>query len=658
MIGTALQNRYRVEEKIGRGGSATVYRGYDSQLKRPVAIKVLERVEGSGDFRTRFSREAEAMARLNHPNIVTVHDFAEHDGRPYFIMEFVKGPTLVEMADRSTFSLETICALGQQICRAMTAAHGHGVIHGDLTLKNVIVVEGDDEGPHVKILDFGLARLLHDHAAGAEESLTGTPYYLAPEQIKHEAVDVRTDVYAFGIGLYRLVNNRYPFTAQHPAALLYVILNQRQFDRADGVPEALHALIMRCLEKDPVRRPADFAELTSELAAIEADLTPGEDGAPGPFSELTVVAKRREKENPYLNRVMIKDPDKFFGRVAEVRRIYSRLDAARPQCVSVVGERKIGKSSLLNYIYHPENRKRLMRRHENSIFVYLDFQSKLDYDVEMFIDFLFNMFSFECSDEHDYTDRDKSLEQLREVIEELDGEGKRIVILMDEFEVITRNERFDESFFAFLRSLANSYKVAYVTSSCEDLQKMCHNKDIADSPFFNIFSNLPLRSFERTEAIELITVPSEQAGVSLRPYVEEILNLAGCFPLFLQIACAGAFDYRAENEKMDPDWEQINQMFMEEAVPYFRSIWLRFDQPSREAILRVARGETPGKKYVNTRLKRRGYLVESEAKLRIFASAFKEFVLTETERSQTKRGFLARLMGKWRFGKSKASRQG
>jgi AAA+ ATPase superfamily predicted ATPase len=650
MIGTALQNRYKVEKKVGQGGSATVYRGFDIELKRPVAIKVLERVEGAGDFTTRFKKEAEAMARLNHPNIVTVHDFADHEGRPYFIMEFVEGPTLIEMADRSVFSLSAVYSAAREICRGMTAAHSHGVIHGDLTLKNVVVLEGAEDGPRIKILDFGLARLLHDQAAAAGDSLSGTPYYLAPEQIKHEAIDGRTDVYAFGVGLYRLVNGRYPFTAQHPAALLYVILNQKKFICADGVPEALHSLIVRCLEKNPNNRPKDFTDLAAELAEIEAGLKPDEGGTPESLSELSAVPRSRDKENPYLNRVMIKDPEEFIGREAEVRRIYSRLDAARPQSVSVVGERKIGKSSLLNFVYHRANRREFMRNCEDSVFVYLDFQSKLEYDIEMFIDFLFNMFSFECADGHDYTERDKSLDQLGEVIAELDSEGKRIVILMDEFEVITRNKRFDESFFAFLRSLANSYKVAYVTSSCEDLQEMCHNQDIADSPFFNIFSNLPLRSFERAEARELITAPSERAGVPLEAYADRILDMAGCFPLFLQVACAAAFDFLADNESSDPDWEKISQLFTEEIDPYFRSVWLRFDESSRENIIQIARKKSSGKKYINTKLLRRGYLAESDEEMRIFASSFREFVLAESERTGESRGLLGKIFGPRRFG--------
>jgi serine/threonine protein kinase len=504
----------------------------------------------------------------------------------------------------------------------------------------------------VKILDFGLARLIHDEVETTGDGLIGTPYYLAPEQINDEPIDGRTDVYAFGVGLYRLVNGRYPFQAQHPAALLYVILNEHDFQCADGVPAELHNLILGCLEKNPGERPQGFDDLAVKFEELEDDRVAIKPGGSPSYSNLSAAAKRNSHENPYLNRVMIKNPSDFCGRATEVRRIYSRLTAAHPQSVSVVGERRIGKSSLLNYIYHPTSRRRFMKNHENAIVAYMDFQSKLKFDVEKFIEFLFNMFTFECKNGHDYRNREKSPDELGEVINELDKEGKRVIILMDEFEAITRNERFDESFFSFLRSLANSFKVAYVTSSREDLQKMCHNKDISDSPFFNIFSNIPLGPFTREEAIELITLPSEREGVPLAAHVETILDMAGYFPLFLQIACANVFDHLDDNPTQEPDWQRIKQVFMEEADPYFRSVWERLDPPSRENLSRIAERRSTSKKYVNEKLLRRGYLVESEKGVDVFASTFKEFVIREGAEEIGKRGLIGRL---WEKGRGRRS---
>ena len=125
-----------------------------------------------------------------------------------------------------------------------------------------------------------------------------------------------------------------------------------------------------------------------------------------------------------------------------------------------------------------------------------------------------------------------------------------------------------------MRSLANSYRVAYVTSSRDELQLMCHNKDISDSPFFNIFSNLPLRPFNREEAMQLITVPSKSEWIPLEPYAGNIIELAGFFPFYLQIACSNAFEYILDNPGEDPDWRQISKGFMDERDKAFEhAIW-------------------------------------------------------------------------------------
>jgi serine/threonine-protein kinase len=342
---------------------------------------------------------------------------------------------------------------------------------------------------------------------------------------------------------------------------------------------------------------------------------------------------------------MITHPSEFFGREREIRRIYSRLDAPRPQSISVVGERRIGKSSLLYHVYHPRNRRKYMRNYDKAIFAYLDFQQDLKFDVPRFIDFLFNMFSYESKSGRDYTKRDRTLGALKDVVHEIHEEGRRIVILMDEFEVITKNTRFEEQFFSFLRALANTYSVAYVTSSNEDLQKMCHNKDISDSPFFNIFANLILRPFSREEALDLITVPSKTEGVPLEPHAAGILEMAGYFPLFVQIACSAASEALMAETDAELDWRHLREAFMEEAKPHYRSIWDHFDEPSRENLGRLAAGKTISRKYayVSEDLVRRGYIVESDKGASLCSTSFRDFVIEQTAKGKRK-GILGSLL--------------
>ena len=638
MIGKRLQDKYSIIKRVGKGGFATVYGGFDESLERPVAIKFLEDVEGAGHVKERFHREAKAMASLSHSNIVTVFDSAEHEGRPYMVMELVNGPTLMELVKTSPPTLPQVCTIAVQTCSGMKYAHDHGVIHRDLTLRNIMINESESEGQQVKILDFGLAKLLHDEVQTTGQVTAGTAYYMAPEQIKNEPVDGRVDIFAFGVGLCRMLNGYFPFEAEFPAALMYLILNESDISFADDVPADFRDVVMRCLEKEPQNRYRDFGELLHDIDILHKSCKETHSSTSAKFSGLSAYADRGSKRNPYLNRVMITHPSEFFGREREIRRIYSRLDAPRPQSISVVGERRIGKSSLLYHIYHPRNRRKHMRNHEKAIFVYLDFQQNLQFDVPRFIDFLFNMFSYESGSDRDYTGRERTLDELKNVVQEIHDEGRRIVVLMDEFEVITKNPRFEEQYFSFLRALANTYRVAYVTTSNEDLQKMCHNKEISDSPFFNIFANIILRSFSRDEALDLIATPSKTEGISLEPYSPRILEMAGHFPLFLQIACSAAFEALMANPDAELDWHHVREVFMEEAEPHYRYIWDHFDEPSRDNLSRLAAGKTISRKYayVNDDLVRRGYVVESDEGLSLCSASFRYFVVEQTAKGKRK----------------------
>ncbi len=636
MIGTMLQDKYRVERKIGHGGFASVYQGTHVQLKRPVAIKVLENAGEDGRFKTRLLREAESMAQLSHPNIVSVYDVGEHEGRPYIVMELVNGPSLQELIAGATLTLAQVCDIALQVCRAMSYAHAHGVAHRDLTLRNIMVSESGDE-QQAKVLDFNLAKVLQDGATTTGRAM-GTPYYMAPEQLRNEEAGPPVDIFAFGVGLYRILNGRFPFEAEHPAAIMYLTLNEFDLPFTDGIPDDMRDLVMHCLEKDPRVRAASFDELISDLERIRERVATVNGTTSSAIHGLSALVDRGSKRNPYLNRVMIRHPSEFIGRAREVRRIYSRLDAPHPQSISVVGERRIGKSSLLNYVYHPRNRRRHMQNHDRAIFVYLDFQRNADYDVPGFISFLFGMFSYELKDGRDFTGREKTLDQLREVVRELHDEGRRILIFMDEFELITGNESFNEGFFSFLRSLANSYHVAYVTSSHEDLQNLCHNKDISDSPFFNIFSVLPLRPFTAEEAAELVTQPSRAEGVPLEAHAARILEMAGHFPLYLQIACSDVFEYLVDHRDREPDWNEIEKTFVDEVEPHYRFVWDHLDEPSRDNLVRIATGKRVDRKqqFVNEALERRGYLVAAGEDFGLCSKTFRDFVVRQGESGRGK----------------------
>lgn len=641
MIGKVIEGKYRLEKKLGQGGFGEVYRGSDLNLKRDVAVKILTDAGHEEEFKKRFLREAELMAKLMHPNIVTVFDFGEFEGRPYLVLELVNGPSLMDMTEKAGIPLAKVYDFALQACRGMAYAHGQGVIHRDLTLNNIMINDREE----AKILDFGLAKLMTPDARTTIQ-FAGTPYYLAPEQIQGEEIDHRIDIFAFGVGLFRLVNGHFPFDAEHPAAVYYEIVHETNIEFVLELPEELKEVLSKCLEKNPADRYQDFGTLAEDIKKLAPSAIVSAAEAPA----APVAYVRSSRRNPYLNRVMIRNPEDFFGRKKEVTRIYSRLDAPHPQSIAVVGERRMGKSSLLNYIYHRKNRKQFMQNYHSAIFAYMDFQRSPDITVPKFIDILFSMFELEQKKELPAVGGEKNLDHLRDAIEALSAQNKRVIILMDEFEMITNNEKFDMQFFSFLRFLANNFKVAYVTSSAKDLQQLCHTKDIADSPFFNIFSNLPLRPFGHDEAFELISVPSQREGIMLAPYAKQIIDLSGYFPLYLQIACSNVFEWLLENRGLEPEWPEIRKSYREEVQPHYNFVWEKMDEASKDVISRAAKGSGLGNKdkHIAEELSRRGYLRDENGKFIMCSSAFKDFVLEPTQKAADKKTLFAFQWGKAR----------
>lgn len=349
--------------------------------------------------------------------------------------------------------------------------------------------------------------------------------------------------------------------------------------------------------------------------------------------------------NPYLNRVAIKDPAQFYGRAREVSKIFSRIGASRPQSISVVGERRIGKSSLLNFINHSEVRQRFLDRPESYVFAFIDLQQKRRLSLTEFFTELFALVAKETADKSLAKLR-PSFDSLRAVLENFRRDGSKLVVLFDEFDAITTNRAFDLEFYSFLRSIANNYDVAYVTSSARDLQDLCHTQLIADSPFFNIFTNVFLRSLTRTEALQLITLPSAEAGVPLEGYARRIMEIAGYFPYFLQIACSAYFDHLLENEgKLDR--EEVEATFLDEAKGQFRFIWDHLSDSFRGSIRESIENGRVEKEHehIYEDLKRAGYFIHDDRGPRIFSTLFSSVIsrprIITTELRDTDRAAMA-----------------
>jgi eukaryotic-like serine/threonine-protein kinase len=323
--------------------------------------------------------------------------------------------------------------------------------------------------------------------------------------------------------------------------------------------------------------------------------------------------------NPYLNRVAIRDCTQFFGRRKEVARIFSRIGASRPQSISVVGDRRIGKSSLLNYILTPEIQRQHLARPEEYVFVFFDLQQRRNLSLNNFLEeWLAEIRRVLGSDA---PAAQGSFDGVRAILEFLRGAHRKLIAIFDEFDIITSNRAFSADFFAFLRSLANNYEVAYITSSGRDLQELCHTDQIADSPFFNIFTNVYLRQFTNDEVRELIVRPSALAGIPLEAYVDEIRRFGGNFPFYIQIACSNYFEQLQDGAL---DRGSIEALFDDEVRGHFRYLWEHFSEVEHAVCRAVADGQLPAKEqtHVLEDLKRAGYVIEENGMNRLFSHRF------------------------------------
>ncbi len=344
--------------------------------------------------------------------------------------------------------------------------------------------------------------------------------------------------------------------------------------------------------------------------------------------------------NPYLNRTMIRDINDFFGRKKEVSRIYSRIGATHPQSVSIVGPRRIGKSSLLYYIYQEQNRKKYLKYPDKYKFVFIDFQERKRMTLSEFFGIMFDLLSRELHNQIDITEK-PDYDGFKSIMEKIQKRDLKLMLLFDEFDSITQNPNFDTEFFAFLRAFANHYDVAYIMSSGQYLQRLCHTKEIADSPFFNIFSNINLNVFSLPEAKELIIKPSESAGVFLEPYVDFLLEVGSTYPFFLQIACSALFEYLQFNDALDDDGrEEVCENIIEEAEPHFTYIWQHIDEAQKQVCMKIIKNKDidQSELVILRDMIKQGYVIESSGKVRLFSSLFARWITEFLMGSPTHKG--------------------
>lgn len=280
-IGTVLEGRYELVARLGEGGVGWVYRAKHLRLGTDVAIKMLQApYDHHESLRPRFEREAQALAQLRHPNIVTMTDYSVADGRPYLVMERLEGRTLAELLEHGPLPEARARRILRQVLDALIYAHGRGFAHRDLKPSNIFLVELPTDPDHVKILDFGFVKLMRDVDGGKRPALTvsgiafGTPSYMCPEQATGAPTDPRADLYSAGIVLYEMLSGRRPFVGEIPEVIRAhltepvprLVVGEREAGRE------LRAFLERALAK----APADRFQTAGEMrAALDALPTPG-----------------------------------------------------------------------------------------------------------------------------------------------------------------------------------------------------------------------------------------------------------------------------------------------------------------------------------------------------------------------------------------------
>ena len=328
----AFYGPYRVDSLLGRGGMGEVFRAFDTRLGRPVAVKVMSNGAGRASTVQRFLREARAASALNHPNIVTIHDFGEtSEGNHFIVQEFIEGRTLRSMLDEPMM-LPAIVDVARQVARALAAAHAAGIVHRDVKPENVML---RSDG-YVKVLDFGLAHIddpiataaiTHTNLDTAPGVMLGTPAYMSPEAVRALSVGPPADVFGLGVMLYEMAANRRPFVAANSVGVIAAILSEEPVPLSrvnTSVPLALDELVQRMLAKHADSRPSakDVDGVLAELQGRDTSAV----AAPASSIRRNTVGRTSERD--------------------ALRRAYARAKEGRSAVVAVTGEPGIGKSSL------------------------------------------------------------------------------------------------------------------------------------------------------------------------------------------------------------------------------------------------------------------------------------------------------------------------
>jgi ABC-type transport system substrate-binding protein len=337
LISSRLANRYEILGELGRGGMGVVYRAKDPLLSRDVAVKLISSTDLTAEIEERFQREAQLVAQMDHPSIVPIYDFGRDEGSLFFVMPVASGTNLLRLIREQTLRLGEVVDIGIQVAEALDYSHSRGVVHRDIKPANIMVTREEGSGVRVRVMDFGLAHATTESRLTKTGTLVGTVAYLSPEQVASRAFDGRSDIYSLGVVLYECLVGEPPFTGEVQSILYRIVHEIPQPPRALGaeIREELQDVVLRCLEKDPAKRPQKAGQVADALRRHKSSLATDE------YRMSVVLSASRVIARPAMSA--------FIGREKEFAELQRRLNSAiagECQFAVVAGEPGIGKTRL------------------------------------------------------------------------------------------------------------------------------------------------------------------------------------------------------------------------------------------------------------------------------------------------------------------------
>jgi serine/threonine protein kinase len=608
---------YQIEATLGSGGVATVYRARNPQGEI-VALKVLFPPPNLGpEILARFEREARTAARLNHPGIVRVFDVGQAGGCAFMAMSLIEGQSL---ADRLTqverLDEATAADIAWQMADALHYAHQQGVIHRDVKPSNILLT---NEGQAL-LTDFGVALALDDPALTKAGHTVGTPIYMAPEQAAGEQViDGRADLYSLGVVLYHTVTGRVPFQGNTPQVLhAHVYEPPPAPSTIVDVSPAMEAIILQALAKEVAGRFQTGAAMAEVLARLSSQPVTKTSISPIPTPTLktpqltkVIQGKGARIQNPFFYGGAV-STELFHGRQEILKAMVNRVGGRTAQSISIVAERRMGKSSLLTYF--KDRAEQFLPATVKFIIIYLDLMKAYCHTWAGLMKALRRELTHAWREPWPASD-DGDLIAFDFALEELQADGFRLLLCLDEVENLTQRADEFNDVLEDWRACGSMGQMAMITASAQPLAELCATGGLT-SPFYNIFAQHWLGLLSAEEWRSLVTNNMSATADDLA-FIDPI---AGSHPFFTQMVASHLWEAQAKGKV---DYAQLRQDLWFQFQPHLQYLWRKLTPGEQTILHQIA---TSGASDVDpmrlAALERRGIIRQGQP----FSELFREMI--------------------------------